>query len=506
MYKNSTILIIDDLSSSVKMIENFLSEYRVLSATSGDEGLELAKKYQPDLILLDVIMPGMTGFEVCEELKRNGELRDIPVIFLTTCNRREDIDRSFDLGAFDYITKPISGKALRAKIHAVFSILDKIRNKRIYDNTRKNEANEIFVKGMSHNFNNMFGGIIGMAQLLEKLETSEAKVARYAKMIRTTAENGAKLVAQLLEFSQSSDFSFERIDIKDVLDSVCRYALNEINSAFIFKYKFAAENSFIVGDPDKLFMVFKNLLLNANDAIDNDFEIVVGTENVTLKENQSSKYGIEPGDYLKVYISDHGCGIGSDIIGKIFEPFFSTSDLSEAKGLGLAEARGIINGHRGAIDCLNKSSGGAEFYILLPLSKKLVSPVIGEEFVDNISSEGKILLVDDEEISLLFAQEMLRKSGYSVETAVNGEEALALYRVDGANIDLVLSDIIMPRMNGIELASELRKLNSNVRIILMTGHSLDLEEKDIDFIKGIIKKPFRGAEIINLINSVLAAE
>ena len=253
-------------------------------------------------------------------------------------------------------------------------------------------------------------------------------------------------------------------------------------------------------------MVFKNLLLNANDAIDTDTEIIIGTENVTLKENQSSKFGIEPGDYLKVYVADKGCGIGSDIMSKIFEPFFSTSDLSEAKGLGLAEARGIITGHRGAIDCLNKSSGGAEFYILLPLTKKLVSPVICENFVDNLRSEGKILLVDVEEISLSFSQEMLRKSGYSVETAVNGEEALAFYRIDGSNIDLVLSDIIMPRMNGIELASELRKINPDVRIILMTGHSLDLEEKDIDFIKGIIKKPFRGAEIINLINNVLAVE
>ena len=503
MSKNSTILIIDDLSSSVKMIENFLSEYNVISAGSGEKGLELAEKHQPDLILLDVIMPGMNGFEVCEELKSNNELKDIPVIFLTTCNRREDIDRSFDLGAFDYITKPISGKALRAKIHAVFSILDKIRSKRICDNNRKNEANEIFVKGMSHNFNNMFGGIIGMSQLLEKLDVAEPKVRRYARMIRITSENGAKLVSQLLEFSQSSDFAFERLDMHEIIEKSKEYMISEINNEVKVELVFFADNSYIIGDADKLGLVFKNLLLNANEAMGDNPELKIMTKNLRLKEIQALKVGIDPGEYLKISVSDNGTGISNDIRNKIFEPFFSTSDLSEAKGLGLAEARGIIQGHRGAIDYFNKSEGGAEFFMFLPVCKRVQTNADGEAKTGSLNSEGKILLVDDEEISLLFAQEMLRKSGYIVDTAVNGEEALALYKVDGANIDLVLSDIIMPKMNGIELAAALREINPEVRIIFMTGHSLDLEDEDLEFVKGVIKKPFRGGEIINMINNTL---
>ena len=506
MSKNSTILIIDDLSSSVKMIENFLSEYNVISTGSGESGLELAQTHQPDLILLDVIMPGMNGFEVCEKLKNNNELKDIPVIFLTTCNRREDIDRSFDLGAFDYITKPISGKALRAKIHAVFSILDKIRSKRIYDNNRKNEANEIFVKGMSHNFNNMFGGIIGMAQLLEKLSVDEPKVKRYARMIRVTSENGAKLVSQLLEFSQSSDFAFERIDMHEVVDKAAEYMHAEINSDVRIEFELYADNPFIIGDNDKLGMVFKNLFLNSNEAMNNNPEITIKTKNVFLKDIQALKIGISPGEYLKISVSDNGTGISNDIRNKVFEPFFSTSDLSEAKGLGLAEVRGIVQGHRGAIDYFNKAEGGVEFFMFIPVCKRVQAKSDDPSGRGVESSEGKILLVDDEEISLLFAQEMLRKSGYTVDTAVNGEEALALYKVDGANIDLVLSDIIMPKMNGIELAAALREINPEVRIIFMTGHSLDLEDEDLEFVKGVIKKPFRGGEIINMINNILDAD
>ena len=504
MSKISTILIIDDLSSSVKMIESFLSEYEVISASSGLEGLKMVEKYMPDLILLDVIMPGMTGFEVCEILKSNDELRDIPVIFLTTLNRRDDIDKSFDLGAFDYITKPISGKALRAKIHAVFSILDKIKTKRIDDYHRKSEANEIFVKGMSHNFNNMFGGIIGMAQLLENLKVDEPKVKRYAQMIRSTSENGAKLVSQLLEFSQSSEFTFGRVNIEDIINTAVEDFKSDINRNIEINLNFNAINNITIGDKDRLLVVFKNLMRNADEAMSDNPELTLETKNIQVRDAFASKSGVEPGEFIKISVSDNGEGVSDEIRNKIFEPFFSKYDLSEARGLGLAEARGIVQGHRGTMDYYNKPTGGAEFYIYLPVGKKKINPVVGGNDNESGNVEGTILLVDDEEISLLFAKEMLRKSGYKVDTAVNGEEALELYRVNGGNIDLVLTDIIMPKLNGLELAGELIKINPDVKIIFMTGHSIDLEEKkDLKFVKGLIKKPFRGMEIINLINDAL---
>ncbi len=502
MSKKYTILIIDDLSSSVKMIESFLREYNVISAKSGVEGLLLAQEHHPDLILLDVIMPKMSGFEVCEILKSDEELKDIPVIFLTTCNRRYDIDKSFDIGAFDYITKPISGKALRAKIHAVFSILDRIKLRKIEEYDQKSEANDIFVKGMSHNFNNMFGGIIGMAQLLENLQVDEPKVKRYARMIRITSENGAKLVSQLLEFSQRSDFVFERVDIAKVLERAINF-ITEVNSKIEIKTLYAANRNMVIGDAEKLFHVFRNLLINANEAMGDNPELIIRTKNQVLKDVQVSKYGISPGEYLKISIQDNGYGISEEIMGKIYEPFFSTSDLSEAKGLGLAEARGIIQGHHGSIDHANRAEGGAEFNIFLPLGKPLKSALRSDSIKEALVPLGKILLVDDEDISLLFAQEMLRKSGYRVETAVNGEEALKLYKENGGEFDLVLTDIIMPVMNGIELAEGLKEFDVNVKIIFMTGHSIDLEGKNVDFVKAVMKKPFRGAEIINVINNVL---
>ena len=502
MQKKSKILIIDDLSSSVKMIERFLSEYDVISAKSGIEGLKLAVEQIPDLILLDVVMPNMTGFEVCLELKKNEDLKNIPVIFLTTCNRKEDIDRSFDVGAFDYITKPISGKALKAKIHAVFSILDRIKAKKIEQISKKNEAIEIFLKGMSHNFNNMFGGIIGMSQLLESLNVSEPKVAKYAKMIRVTSETGARLVAQLLEFSQSSELEFSNVDIHELLGDI-KNSVYSTNKEIDVKMMLEAKVYNITGDYDKLYVVFQNLIKNADEAMSSDAELIIKSQDVDIGRSQSERLKIEAGGYLKISVCDNGCGVSREIQSKIFEPFFSTCDLSEAKGLGLAEARGIVHGHRGTIEYKERAEGGSEFNIYLPVNKKSMMPIKGmpDDVLEGL--EGRILLVDDDDVSLLFADEVLRKAGYDVVTAMNGEEALNLYKQDEKNIDLVLTDIIMPKMNGLELAEELRMLKPDVNVILMSGHVLNLKENSMDWIKAVIKKPFRGSEVTRIINEAL---
>lgn len=228
------------------------------------------------------------------------------------------------------------------------------------------------------------------------------------------------------------------------------------------------------------------------------------TQNVTHKDMTGKPYDPKPGNYTLLTIRDDGAGMDKETMDRIFEPFFTTKGLAEGTGLGLASAYGIIKGHGGYIDVDSEKGHGTTFSIYLPSLEEVVKNKKG--LPDKIA-KGKesVLLVDDEEMVLDIGERVLEKLGYEVLSATSGIEALKLYEKNQDKIDMVLLDMVMPGMGGGETYDRMREINSNIKVLLASGYSIDGKAKEIleRGCDGFIQKPFSIEELSNKIREIL---
>jgi CheY-like chemotaxis protein/anti-sigma regulatory factor (Ser/Thr protein kinase) len=247
----------------------------------------------------------------------------------------------------------------------------------------------------------------------------------------------------------------------------------------------------IEGDLGQMEQVLMNLLVNAADAMPQGGDIFLKTINIPYGDIRGKLYNPKPGDYVLLTVSDTGMGMDPKTLDRIFEPFFTTKELGRGTGLGLASVYGIIKGHAGYVDVESKEGRGTIFKIYLPASNGEVQKTIIEP--DHIiKGTGTILLIDDEEMVLEVGERFLIVMGYQVLTAREGREAIEIYKKHRDTIDLVLLDIIMPNMKGGEVFDQLKEINPEVKVLLLSGYSIDGEASKIleRGCSGFIQKPF----------------
>ena len=360
--------------------------------------------------------------------------------------------------------------------------------------------------GIAHDFNNLLMGIQGNVSLLQMSIDSDNELHENLKSIESCVESGANLTRQLLGYARGGKYLVKTTKLNDVVQKSSNlFGRTKKEIKIVGNYE--KELWPVEVDRNQIQQVLVNLYLNAWQAMETGGTIYHQTENVILDDRVVKPFQIKPGRYVKVSVKDSGSGIDAETQKRIFEPFFTTKGMGKGTGLGLASAFGIIQNHDGIIDFKSEPGKGTTFYICLPASDK---PVVVEEPISEMPQRGHetILVVDDEIYILKAFKSMLTKIGYKIVTARSGNEALEILRKGRIPIDLVILDMIMPEMNGLETYERMKQFNKNIKVVLSSGYSYEdiaeeiLEKGCADF----IQKPLDLFQVSEKIREILSRD
>ena len=362
--------------------------------------------------------------------------------------------------------------------------------------------------GIAHDFNNMLTGILGSAEVIKKSaeESGNDEIREYIDIVIDAAGRAAELTSKLLAFSRRGKAISTTIDVHDSIRSAIMLLKRSIDKKIEIVDNLTAERHSIVGDPSLIQNAFLNIALNANDAMPDGGKMVFASAVVHLDDEFIRKYpSVSRGDYIEIQISDTGTGIAKDILPRIFDPFFTTKPVGKGTGLGLSAVYGAVTMHKGTIAVYSEEGVGTVFKIYLPLEDRIAGTA-DDESREIKYGKGRILVIDDESIIRNAAFGMLSVMGYDVVLAEDGVQGIEIYKKDHDRIDLVLLDMVMPKLNGKETFDGLIRVNPSVKVIFSSGFNPegtfgDMRDRGA---KGFIPKPYRIAELAKVISDVLS--
>ncbi len=380
--------------------------------------------------------------------------------------------------------------------------------------SQKMEAVGRLAGGIAHDFNNLLTAITGYSRLIQMRTTADERTARDIGEVIKAADRAAKLTAQLLAFSRKTILQPKQIQLNDLVSNLVRLLERLIGADVELITKFEPELGLIRADPGQLEQVIMNLVVNAQDAMPDGGNVVIETSNVELDDYAKAHYlGAEVGSYVLLSVSDNGQGIPPEIQERIFEPFFTTKEVGKGTGLGLSTVYGIVKQSGGNIWVNSEVGIGTTFKIYLPRlpiqaevdpttsPNSLVNPVLSPQ-------HGTILLVEDEELVRKLTTRVLRQSGYQVVEAKSGPEALKLIEEQSLKPDLLLTDLVMPKMTGEELAQKVSKLVPELKILYVTGYSETSLVKNGMLIESVnlLPKPYTPDSLLARVRLLLEVE
>lgn len=360
--------------------------------------------------------------------------------------------------------------------------------------------------GVAHDFNNMLGGILGAAELLEDYLPADPQAEKCHAIVTKSASRAAGLTQKLLSFARKQPAASTVISAHESVTDAVALLESTMDRRIFLEVDLRALEHQVVGDSSQLQNTFLNLGINAAQAMPDGGTIRISSANMHLsqKNRQQGHFTLEPGAYLVVECSDTGPGIAAADLPHLFEPFFTTKEQGEGTGLGLAAVFGTVQQHCGAVTVANNPVRGATFRVVLPLADKGIDLQKKAESSAR-KGTGTILVVEDEEIMRSTVKMTLERLGYSVLLAENGKQALDRFSEDPSAIDVVLLDMIMPVMNGRDCFAAMKNIDPTVRAILTSGFTYgdDIEQMKSAGLSGCLSKPYRGAELSQLLHSVL---
>ncbi len=362
---------------------------------------------------------------------------------------------------------------------------------------QKMEAIGTLAGGIAHNFNNILMGVQGRTSLMMLDKDLSDPDYEHLKGIQASVKNAVELTSELLGFARGGKYEVKPVDLNSLIrheNMIFAQTRKEIR----IHGKYEKDLWTVEVDQGQMRQVLLNLYVNAWQAMPDGGDLETKTENVTLDEKQTKPFQIAPGRYVKISVTDTGVGMNDVARKKVFEPFFTTRDVGQGSGLGLASAYGIIKNHGGIINVYSKKGEGTTFTIYLPaLKKRVAQDATGADRQGIQYGQGTVLLVDDEENILNVERKILEKLGYRVVTAGSGLEAVDAYLKQKENIILVILDMVMPGMGGGETFDRLKAIDRDVKVILSSGYSIDGRATDImdRGCVGFIQKPFTVEEI-----------
>ncbi len=382
--------------------------------------------------------------------------------------------------------------------------IEKSRFEEQFRTIYKMEAVGQLAGGIAHDFNNILGAISGYADIILHRYGTDDKLKKYSSMILSAATRAADLTGKLLTFSRKSKMQLAAIDIHTILIDMRDLFLHTIDKNISIKSSFDATDAVINGDASQFQSAVLNLVLNARDAMPNGGVLTIRTGNhVVDKEfSKSRAYTVAPGYYVFIEISDTGTGIDAQLMPHLFEPFFTTKDIGKGTGLGLASVYGTVKSHRGYIDVKSRKGEGTSFIMYLPVSRTVLDQTSSES-TEIQMGKGHIVVVDDERFILEATEEILSWIGYRVTVAQSGDAALEIVKAEP--VDLMIVDLMMSGMNGIETFKKAKIIRPGIKALLSTGYRVEDEEQAIlnEGFSAIIQKPFVSAQLAQIIYDTL---
>ncbi len=367
------------------------------------------------------------------------------------------------------------------------------------------ESVGLLAGGIAHDFNNILGGILGYASLVKLKLRKDDPHYKYIDTIEKSAVRGADLTNQLLVFARKKEGKTKHIDLNRTVEDTIKIIRSTFPKTIEIEKRLSENSLTVLGDETQMHQIVMNLCVNARDAINEKGIITLKTGRIKLYDTSAQKYmDAVPGDYVSLEVEDTGCGIDSETQKKIFEPFFSTKEQGKGTGLGLSMVYGFVRSHDGFIDVNSSPGKGSRFRIFLPANDsgktekkdKIKEPENGSEL---------ILVVDDEEIMRSFLEQALESHGYKVLLAKNGLEGVEVFKQNKDKINLIILDMLMPKMSGSEALNKMQEIDPNIKVIIASGYS---DEEKLNAIKsmdiaGFIQKPFKLKDLLSRIRTIL---
>jgi len=390
-------------------------------------------------------------------------------------------------------------------------ISDRKRLEEQFRQAQKMEAIGRLSGGVAHDFNNLLGVIIGYGEILQEGLAPEHPLRRSADEILAAGRRAASLTRQLLAFSRQQVLETKVLSLNTVVSNMETMLRRLIGEDIELTSNLESSLGTVKADPGQLEQVVMNLAVNARDAMPQGGKLIIETANTEMDETfvRRYPYPVQPGLYIRLTVSDTGTGMDAATRARIFEPFFTTKEKGQGTGLGLSMVYGVVKQSGGYIDAYSELGLGTTFKIYLPRVDEAVSPSAPQPtLATSLRGTETILLVEDEEALRILTRNLLELCGYQVMEAKNGAEALDLSQRYPGTVDLLLTDIVMPGINGRLLADQLIQLRPNIKVVYMSGYTGQAvgAHRILDPGSIFLQKPFTRDELARKIREALDGE
>ncbi|MGD9123958.1 MAG: PAS domain S-box protein [Desulfarculaceae bacterium] len=420
--------------------------------------------------------------------------------------------RIFTVRCKDGSNKIISFRSVTMQTGEHFVISDDITQRKKLESqlmqAQKMEAVGTLAGGMAHDFNNILTAITGYAELALDDTGNEDPISGHIEQILKASARAKELIQRILTFSRKVEPELKPLDLNREVKQAVEMLKRTIPRMISIELHLSSEIDLIHGDSAQLEQMLLNLGTNARDAMPEGGRLIIETANTVLDREYCRLHpGSSPGDYVQLSVSDTGSGIDKDLLSQIFDPFFTTKEVGSGTGLGLAMVFGIVKSHGGYITCYSQAGQGTSFHIYLPAVKteKSLEPRPIKTQPKSLTGTETILLVDDEPSLRSVASSLLTKNGYKTLLASSGEEAVEIFLVKAAEIDLVVLDIGMPGMGGHRCLQALLEIKPEAKIIIASGYSKNGALRETMALGAVdyLAKPFKTAELLETVRRVL---
>jgi signal transduction histidine kinase len=533
------ILLVDDQPAKLLSYEAILSELgeNLVKASSARRALEHLLKTEVAVVLIDVCMPELDGFELASMIREHPRFQTLSIIFVSAVQVTDlDLLRGYECGAVDYVPVPVAPELLRSKVRVFAELFRKTRQletlnaelerrvaertaelaqanaeleQRVEERTREREAALAQVHemqkveslgqltgGVAHDFNNLLMAVLGNLELVSKYTVDNPKITRLVGSAIKAAERGAHLTKRMLAFARRQELKPEVVDVPKLVGGMVDMLRHSLGPETEIVTEFRSELLATRVDPNQLELALLNLALNARDAMPNGGRLIISAWRETVAAGDVP--GLSSGDYICVAESDNGSGMDGATVSRAAEPFFTTKDAGAGTGLGLSMVDGLVAQSGGAMRIKSRLGFGTTVELWLPIwqGQDAVVAEVPALRHGTCPSSYQVLLVEDDEMVAAGTLAMIEDLGHNAIEASSAAIALKILETN-SNIDIVITDHAMPGMSGTELAGRIRQSWPQLPVVLVTGYA-ELPNGS-DPLLPRLAKPYRQQELGDLI-------